>query len=270
VPNDKIHEETARAWDVVARAKYDAELEEHVQLLRSGGHSLLPVEIEALQPHLSGAHVVHLQCSHGLDALGLLNLGAASVTGFDISPTMIRQAQRKAEALGKSASFVCADISSLSSDFDGSADLVYTGKGALPWLMDLALWGRVVARLLRPGGRVFVFEGHPLDWLWERDADSLQLRTGVGYFDTEPRENSGFPADVVEKELGRQRPRLLERQWRPDQVIASLLDAGLRLESFREHAVLFWEQFPRWPEQLQARLPHSYVIMAVREEGKRG
>ena len=60
--------------------------------------------------------------------------------------------------------------------------------------------------------QVFVFEGHPLDSLWERDVDALQLRNGVGYFDSEPRENPGFPADVVERELGHQRPRLLERQ----------------------------------------------------------
>jgi SAM-dependent methyltransferase len=161
VAHEKIHGETGRAWDIVAQAKYDAELEQHLHLLRSVGHTLLQAEIDALQPYLSGANVVHLQCSHGLEALGLLNLGAASVTGFDISPTMIRQAQRKAEALGKPATFVCSDVLSISSDFDGSADLVYTGKGALPWLMDLSLWGKMVARLLRPGGRIFVFEGHP-------------------------------------------------------------------------------------------------------------
>ncbi len=167
--HEEIHEETSRAWDIVAQAKYDAELEEHLQLLRSLGHTLLPVEIEAVQPYLTGAKVVHL-----------------------------------------------------------------------------------------------------LDSLWERDTDSLQLRQDVGYFDSEPRENPGFPASVVEQELGENRPRLLERQWRPDQVIACLLAAGLRLESYQEHPLLFWDQFPQWPKQLQARLPHCYSIMAVREEGKRG
>jgi SAM-dependent methyltransferase len=262
---DKTHEENGLAWDIVAQAKYEAEMEEHIELLRAGGHALLPPEVDALRPHLSGAHVVHLQCSHGLDALGLLNLGAGSVTGIDISPAMIRQAQRKASALGRSATFVCADVLNVPARFDGSADIVYTGKGALPWIMDLSAWAKVVGRLLRPGGRVFIFEGHPLDALWEREAGGLELRQNVGYFDSAPQENPGFPAEVVERQLGPKRPRLLERFWTPAEVITSLLSAGLRLELFQEHPLLFWKQFPRWPEELITRLPHSYSVLAVRE-----
>ena len=107
--HNESSEETGKAWDIVAQSKYEAELQEHVQLLRSGGQTLLPSEVDALRPFLSGAEVVHFQCSHGLDALSLLNLGAASVTAIDISPVMIRQAQRKALALGKPATFMCSD-----------------------------------------------------------------------------------------------------------------------------------------------------------------
>ena len=267
---DGNHEENGAAWDVVARAKYAAEVEEHIEFLQTGGHTLLAPEIEALRPYLSQAHVVHLQCSHGLDALGLLNLGAGSVTGIDISPLMIRQAQQKASALGRSATFVCADVLEVPTRFDGSADIVYTGKGALPWMMDLAAWAKVVARLLRPGGRVFIFEGHPLDALWEREADSLELRQDTGYFDRAPRESPGFPAQVVERELGPQRPRLMERFWTPAEVITSLLSAGLTLELFQEHPMLFWKQFPRWSEELIARLPHSYSVLAIRDGARPG
>jgi ubiquinone/menaquinone biosynthesis C-methylase UbiE len=179
---DRTQEENGVAWDVVAQAKYEAEMEEHIEHLRAGGHTLLPPEVDALRPHLSGAHVVHLQCSHGLDALGLFNLGAGSVTGIDISPAMIRQAQRKASALGRSATFVCADVLDVPARFDGSADIVYTGKGALPWIMDLTAWAKVVARLLRPGGRVFIFEGRALGaggWLAGTSPGRWVLRLGA-------------------------------------------------------------------------------------------
>ena len=43
----------------------------------------------------------------------------------------------------------------------GRFDLVYTGIGALCWLPDIRRWGQVVADLLRPGGRLFIREGHP-------------------------------------------------------------------------------------------------------------
>jgi len=35
-------------------------------------------------------------------------------------------------------------------------DLVYTGVGALCWLPDIRRWARIVASLLRPGGRLFM------------------------------------------------------------------------------------------------------------------
>ena len=270
VARDRHHEENGAAWDIVARAKYEAEREEHIEFLRAGGHTLLVPEIEALGPYLSRAHVVHLQCSHGLDALGLLNLGAGSVTGIDISPTMIRQAQQKASALGRSATFVCADVLEVPAHFDGSADIVYTGKGALPWMMDLKAWAKVIARLLRRGGRVFIFEGHPLDALWERESDLLELRQDAEYFDPVPRESPGFPAELLERELGPQRPRLVERFWTPAEVITSLLSAGLTLELFQEHPLLYWKQLPRWSEGLIARLPHSYSLLAVRHAARSG
>lgn len=260
---DSNHKENGAAWDIVARAKYESEMEEHIEFLRAGGNTLLAPEIEALCPHLSQAHVVHLQCSHGLDTLGLLNLGAGSVTGIDISPAMVRQAQQKASALGRSATFVCADVLEVPERFDGSADIVYTGKGALPWMMDLRAWAKVIARLLRPGGRVFIFEGHPLDALWEREADLLELRQDAGYFDRSPRESPGFPADVLERKLGPHRPRMVERFWTPAEVITSLLSAGLTLELFQEHPLLYWNQFPKWSEELISRLPHSYSVLAV-------
>ena len=42
-------------------------------------------------------------------------------------------------------------------------DLVFTGVGALCWLPDIRV-GEVVADLLRPGGRLFIREGHPMLW----------------------------------------------------------------------------------------------------------
>ena len=50
-------------------------------------------------------------------------------------------------------------------------DLVYTGVGALCWLPDIRRWAGVVASLLRPGGRLFIREGHPMLWALDESAD---------------------------------------------------------------------------------------------------
>jgi len=260
------HRETALAWEIVARAKYQAEFEEHVALLSSGRSNLLPPEAEILRAFLPGAHVVQLQCSHGLDALGLLNAGAGSVLGIDISSEMIDQANAKAKALVvSSASFLCSDVTQLPTHLSATADLVYTGRGSLPWILNLEAWGRTVAALLKPGAHVFLFEGHPLASLWDRESSEARLREGVGYFDTEPREDPGFPADLVRRECASDPPRMLERHWLPGEVIEALIQAGLDIKLFREFPLLFWNQFPNWSDQLRARLPASYAILAQRK-----
>ena len=257
------HEETRAGWDLVGRGKYRAEFDEHVALLRAGRHNLLDVEEKELGELLRGCHVIQLQCSHGLDAIGLLNAGAGSVVGIDISEEMIVQAKAKASAVGvKDVSFIRSDVLDAPEELNGTADLIYTGRGSLPWVLDLGMWAETIHRLLKPGGHVYIFEGHPLADLWDPSADKLQMRPGVSYFDDIAREVEGFPTGVIRRLAGERRPTMRERHWRPGQVIDSLILQGLRLESFREHPTLFWDQFPRWPEELGRRLPNSYSILA--------
>lgn len=266
-----LHQQMKAGWNTVAAAKYRAEQDAQLQLLRSGGHTLLPVELTRLGAILPTCRrVIHLQCSHGLDALGLLNLGVAEVVGLDISEEMIRLAHMKTEALGARARWYCTDILDAPHELDGTADLVYTGRGALPWMMELAGWAQVVWRLVRAGGRVFVFEGHPLDRLWDPEARDLRLAEGSGgYFAEGGREPLGFPVDVVSRVWQQgERPVMLERQWRPGEVIGSLIGVGFRLEHFDEHPTLYWEQFPCWAEREKVWLPHSYTLMARKDEAQ--
>ena len=257
------HRETKAAWDVVARAKYRDEFDEHVAPLRSGRHDLLAAEVEELRDLLPGADVVHLQCSHGLDSLGLRNAGAASVVGVDISSEMIDQARRKAAAAGAdAAAFLCSDDVDVPDELHGTADLVYTGRGSLPWILDLAAWAGTVEGVLKAGGYVFLFEGHPLTALWKQEASGPELREGASYFDEHAAELPGFPSGIVRRETGDAGPRMLERYWRPGEVMGALIARGLTIRRYREHPTLFWDQFPEWPEELRGRLPNSYSILA--------
>lgn len=255
--------EIARGFDTIAASKYRAELEDRIALLRSGAHNLLQVEVEELRDLLPGASLVHLQCSHGLDALSLLTLGASDVSGVDLSSEMIRLATELTHRLGLTARWFCADAQDPPAELRESADLVYTGKGSLPWIMDLDAWAASVRSLLKPGGYVYIFEGHPLDNVWDRESESLRLREdGAGYFDSEPRENPGFPASALRRiQPESPRPVMRERSWRPDQVMAALANEGLQHEMYREHSALFWDQFPRWSDELRDRLPHSYSLL---------
>lgn len=269
--NDReLHDEIKAAWEIVAAAKYRGELDDHVEFLRSGGHTLLRPELERLADLLpSCQRVIVLQCSHGLDALGLLNLGVREVVGVDISEEMIHQAERKAAALEATAAWHRADVLEAPAELNGTADLIYTGKGSLPWIMDLDAWAVTVERLLRPGGRIFIFEGHPLDALWDREAETFQIdERSAGYFAEDPHEGPGFPASLLRRvAAGERSPRLVERFWRPGQVIERLLKVGLRLEAFDEHPEIYWNQFPNIPGPTLRLLPHSYSVLARKPAG---
>ena len=73
--------------------------------------------------------------------------------GIDYSQAAVRAAQHRADELAAACRYVAAAVPGVPLA-SGSADLVYTGKGALIWLPDLTGWACDVARLLRPSGHL--------------------------------------------------------------------------------------------------------------------
>src|SRR5579883_1795199 len=162
----RMHESNRQAWNEGA-VGYDAVIGD-MEVLPRGGTTLHPIELQQLGDLRGWCHrAIHLQCASGADTLSLVNLGAEEVVGVDISDVHIENARRKTEVLGFPARWYRADVLDAPAELNGTADLVYTGKGALVWLHDLDGWARTVFRLLRPGGRFYLFEGHPLIWLWQ-------------------------------------------------------------------------------------------------------
>jgi SAM-dependent methyltransferase len=266
MPDDLIslHRETGRTWDVTA-ALYERDEARDIERLREGWTSFLPAELVYLRGLLPCKRAIHLQCAGGTDTLSLWRLGARLVVGIDISDRMVAVARRKASALGAPATFVACDVLNTPCAFDRTADLVYTGKGALPWMMDLDAWAAVVARLLAPGGALYIHEGHPLDWVWDLEAQDYRLSARTGYyFQREPVPDRNWPAtaDVVRERAAAQELHVHERQWTLGQIVTAVAGAGLRIERLEEHPEPFWDQFPHLRQELIPLLPHAFSLVA--------
>ena len=258
-----IHRQTGAAWDLAA-ARYERSAADDTAAPRSGGNSLLAPECRILgdlRPWCQRA--IHLQCAGGTDTLSLLAQGAHEVIGTDISPRMIAVARRKADALNVLASFYVCDTLEVPDELNGTADLVYTGRGALPWMMDIGAWAQVVERLLKPGGRVYVFEGHPLDWVWDMEASEYRLDPVRGDYFSEQLTDQRWLNPMLDRLTGdaEGRPRASEHQWTLGDVLNALVATGLRLEQFEEHPDLYWGQFPHLPEDTARRLPHTFSLL---------
>jgi SAM-dependent methyltransferase len=126
---------------------------------RRGEIVLDPVVREGIG-EVAGARLLHLQCHFGLDTLSLARMGAR-VSGLDFSPPAIEQARALAEEAGLEAAFVCADVLDPPEGLTGF-DIVFASWGAIGWIGDIDGWMRVAAGALRPGGRLYLCEGHPV------------------------------------------------------------------------------------------------------------
>ncbi|EME84162.1 uncharacterized protein MYCFIDRAFT_173203 [Pseudocercospora fijiensis CIRAD86] len=68
----------------------------------------------------------------------------------------------------------------------GSFDLAFTGIGALCWLPSIRRCAEIVAALLKPGGRLFLREGHPVLWsIGEEDTEDRRCRRWNGIMEWE-------------------------------------------------------------------------------------
>ena len=242
------------AWDLASR-KY---VEESAEL---DGERLADVEQELLAPLLtSRPRVIHLQSGNGIDCVQLLDAGAASAVGVDFSVVAVRAAEARARRLGSSARYIVGSVpeTPLAS---GCADLVYTGKGALVWLSDLQAWAREVARLLAPGGTLFVFDAHPAAPLWTLDPDAAGLDARRSYFGG-TRANDTFPASAIAR-FGGEGVEAIEWQWTLADIVTSVLAADMALVHLGEHPEPFWR--PKGVHAAAAwdgRLPNSFTLVA--------
>lgn len=223
-----------------------------------------------------GLRGVHLQCHIGTDTVSLARLGA-SMTGLDFSEPAVSAARELAEsagAPGDSATFVHADVYAAADVLRKGFDLVYTGIGALCWLPDVRRWALVVASLLRPGGRLFIREGHPMLWSLddERPDDLLVVR--YPYFErAEPtvfvQGGTYVPTDVIFSQT-------TTHEWSHGlgEIFTALLEAGLEITAFTEHDSVPWNALPGKMEQIgggewrltdaPSRLPCSYTLQAIK------
>lgn len=223
---------------------------------------------------LQGLRGVHLQCHIGTDTLSLHRLGAR-MTGVDFSPAALREARSLAERTQAAIEFVESDVYAAAGLLErGAFDLVFTGIGALCWLPDIRAWAKVVADLLRPGGRLFIREGHPVLWALDYQRTDGLLALGYPYFEQSEPLLFDEPGTYVATDVEFEHNATAEWNHGLGEIVQALLDAGMQLTGLVEHMTVPWEALEgrmepvgggEWRlKQHPERLPHSYTLQAVR------
>jgi len=258
-----MHASNRAAWDEAAE-RYEGWLAEAIELIRGGGTNLFGAEVELIGDlHGRCRRAIHLQCAGGRDTLSLWNLGADEVVGIDFSPRMLALARRLTEATGAPARWIESDVLATPHELDGTADLVYTGRGSLVWLQDLDAWAAVVARLLSPPGRFVLFEGHPVEWLFDVDDEGRWVATDYDYFGG-PEASKGWAPEYIDRLTlpDDDQSWKFARAWTLGEAITALLGAGLRLERVTEHPIDWWGGHADVRPEDRGRIPLSFSVVA--------
>jgi len=224
---------------------------------------------------LDGLDVVHLQCHIGTDTVSLSRLGPRSTTGLDFSPAALRAARDLAVRARADISFVEADVYGAERALGADRfDLVYTGLGALCWIPSIDRWADVVARLLRPGGRLFMREGHPVLWSMCDPRPDRLLVAEYPYFESDGIvlvEHDTYAGTGVVAS-----PRIVHFNHGLGEVFTALTNAGLTVTALEEHRDVPWN--PLGEAMIPSadfegefilaedrdRIPLTYTIQAVK------
>ncbi len=221
---------------------------------------------------VTGKSLLHLQCHIGHDTLSWARLGA-TVTGVDFSEPAIAAARDISLRGGAPGRFVVAELYDSPDVLPEHFDIVYTGTGALVWLPDIAGWAQVVAKFVRPGGTLYVRDGHPVFHSLDQERDDDRLEITLPYFEGAPQR---WDEDVtyVEGDEKVEHSVQYECTHGLGETVTALIEAGFRIESLKEYQFLEWPALPsmvqgddgRWrlPEGPD-RVPMMFSIRATRD-----
>lgn len=222
---------------------------------------------------LRGKRIAHLQCHFGLDTLCLARRGASCV-GLDFSRAAIAGARDLQARTGLDARFVEGNVYDARALIDGLFDMVYVTWGAIGWLPDVARWATVVSSLLKPGGSLYLLEGHPTLFTLDETAPDLRPRYD---FRTPPDKPLVMQTATTYTGDTDTIASATTHEWNHplSDIVNGVVAAGLRLDWLHEHEKLAWQFSPlmlpvegkrrMWvlPEGFP-RLPLSFSLHATR------
>ncbi len=244
---DSAHAETNRAnWDERA----DIHIEDTtgtygLERFLAGDDVLYPIEAAEIGD-VTGLRVLHLQCHIGIDTLCLARRGAV-VTGLDFSPVAIGHARELAARADLEADFVQGEVYDAPKLVGTDFDLAYATWGTITWLPDVFRWGAIVARVLKPGGRLYFADCHPGLAVLEEVSGRLEPTFGF-------RTHSSIPLEFSEQQTYTGDPRTLANaesfEWiHPiSDILMALIDSGMSIRRIAEHEELPWRMFPMMVE----------------------
>lgn len=265
-----ICEANRKSWNETAAIHERAALADLLEAFQNPSFSTLDaVEQRVFDDiDLVGKSAVQLGCNNARELISLKRKGAERCVGFDISDAFVAQAHRLAAAAQADIQIVRSNAYEISNEYSGQFDLAYITVGFLGWLPSLPRLFSKVADLLRPDGKLFIYEIHPVLFLFDEETtDPRDPRIGRSYFREEPLVFADC-SDYLDPQAAIKSP-CYWYQHTLGRIMSSLLEAGFVLERFEEfpHDIgMTHADFAEQPNEL----PMCYALVARKDDGITG
>jgi SAM-dependent methyltransferase len=201
------------------------------------------------------------------------------MTGLDFSTPALSVAQRLAADCGSAIEYVEGDVYRAPELLGRDRfDLVYTGIGALCWLPSVARWATAVAGVLKPGGRLFIREGHPMLWTLCDPRDDQLVVVEYPYFEVPGGTPFSESTSYVDHDEPLASPDIVHFNHGMAEIFNAVWGAGMEITAFDEHDSVPWNALgdameaegaaagmEEWHLRAdRARLAASYTLQAVK------
>ncbi|WP_392887361.1 class I SAM-dependent methyltransferase [Pseudomonas migulae] len=213
------------------------------------------------QVGVDGKDVVQLGCNNGRESLSLFALGARSVVGVDQSAAFLEQARELATRSPHAPEFIEADIHRLPTELHARFDVALITIGVLNWMPDIGEFFRHVARTLKPGGALVVYETHPFLEMVDPESDD-PYRLATSYFRKEP-----FVQDQPIVYEGKIEQPAATSYWfvhTLGEIFTGAIEAGLQISHFKEYPHSNREELYDRYQQREAQLPLCFTWVGVK------
>lgn len=228
-----------KAWEEAFVNKKPGWGENHAELLLS---QTLPffnqdtiAELKSLD--LEGKTIAQFACNNGRELLSAMQLGPACGIGFDIAENFIMQARQIADKIERTnVEFVSGNLLDIDEPYLKRFDLIFFTIGAITWFEDLRHLFAIVAKCLKPGGKLLINDFHPfmnmLPLPGEEGYDPEHLdRVTYSYFRKEPWiENHGVSYITPEYDS----KTFISFTHTLSEIFTALIESGIVIKKFRE------------------------------------
>jgi len=222
------------AWEEVAPIHGRHNQAELVNAFSQPGFSCLDdIELKILESlDVSKKDIAQICCNNGRELISVKNMGAARCVGFDGAQGFVNQGRELADAAKLEVEFVCCDVYDIPEVYHANFDLVTITIGVLGWMPDIDSFFSAIAKLLKPGGAIFVYEHHPIVVMIKPARADEPIEWELSYFRTEPYvDKDGL--DYYGGEDYDAKPATSFSHKLSD-IIMATVKAGFAIESFEE------------------------------------